>query len=40
MVLWYVDSPESNRVYTNRNGAVVRGEPEMGELVHIVDGAE
>jgi hypothetical protein len=40
MVLWYIDSPESNRVFTDRSGAIVRWDPETGELVHIVGGAD
>ncbi len=37
-VLWYLDSPESNWIFTDRTGAVVRWDPETGELVHVVGG--
>lgn len=37
-VVWYVDSPESNRVFTDRTGALVRWDPETGDLIHIVGG--
>ncbi len=40
VVHWYVDSPESNRIFTDRTGAVVRWDPETGDLVHIVGGTE
>jgi len=40
MVFWYVDSPESNRIFTDRAGAIVRWDPETGELLHIVGGAK
>jgi hypothetical protein len=40
MVFWYVDSPESNRIFTDRAGAIVRWDPETGELLHIVGGTK
>ena len=40
MVFWYVDSPESNRIFTDRHGAVVRWNPATGSLEHIVGGSE
>ena len=38
MVYWHVGAPESNRIFTNRRGAVVRWDPETGDLKHIVGG--
>lgn len=40
LIRWNVDSPESNRMFTDRTGAVVRWDPETGELLHVVGGAE
>jgi len=40
MVVWYVDAPESNRIFTDRTGAIVRWDPEKGELEHIVGGSQ
>jgi hypothetical protein len=37
-VFWYVNSPEANRIFTDRTGAVVRWEPDTGAMVHIVGG--
>ena len=39
-IFWYVDTPEANRIFTDRTGAVVCWNPETGELVHIVGGSE
>jgi hypothetical protein len=40
MVFWYVDSPESNRIFTDRAGAIVRWDPETGDLEHIIGGSQ
>lgn len=37
-LFWYIDSPESNRIFTDRSGAVVRWDPETGDLVHVIGG--
>lgn len=37
-ILWYVDRPASNRIFTDHTGAVVRWDPATGELVDIVGG--
>jgi hypothetical protein len=36
---WYVNRPPANRILTDTSGAVVRWDPETGELVHIVGGS-
>jgi hypothetical protein len=38
MVRWYKSSPEANRIFTDSGGAVVRWEPDTGEMVHVVGG--
>ncbi len=38
MVFWCIDPPASSRIFTDRTGAVVRWDPETGELVHVVGG--
>jgi hypothetical protein len=35
---WYVNRPPANRLFTNTNGALVRWDPDSGELVHVVGG--
>jgi hypothetical protein len=40
LIRWNVDSPESNRMFTDRTGAVVRWDPETGDLVHIIGGRQ
>jgi hypothetical protein len=37
-IYWYIDAPESNRIFTDRTGAIVRWDPSTGDLVHIVGG--
>jgi hypothetical protein len=37
---WYVNRPPANRLLTDTSGAVVRWDPETGELVHIVGGRQ
>jgi len=35
---WYVNQPPANRFFTDTTGALVRWDPETGELVHVVGG--
>lgn len=35
---WYVDRPAADRLLTDRTGALVRWDPDTGELIHIVGG--
>jgi len=35
---WYVNHPRANQLLTDTSGALVRWEPETGELIHIVGG--
>ena len=35
---WYVNRPLANRFLTDTSGALVRWDPETGELIHIVGG--
>jgi hypothetical protein len=35
---WYNRQPEASRLFFDRTGAVVRWDPESGELVHVVGG--
>ena len=35
---WYVDQPAAARLLTDRAGALVRWDPDTGELIHIVGG--
>ena len=38
--LWYVNRPPANRLLTDTTGALVRWDPETGELVNIVGGRD
>jgi hypothetical protein len=35
---WYNRQPEASRLFFDRTGAVVRWDPESGELIHVVGG--
>ena len=35
---WYVNQPAANRLFIDPTGALVRWDPDTGELVHIVGG--
>jgi hypothetical protein len=37
---WYVNEPPANRLFTDTNGALVRWDPETGDLVHVVGGRD
>ena len=37
---WYVNQPAAARLLTDRTGALVRWDPDTGELIHIVGGRE
>jgi hypothetical protein len=37
---WYVNRPPANRLITDTTGALVRWDPESGELVHVVGGEQ
>ncbi len=37
---WYNRQPEASRLFFDRTGAVVRWDPESGELIHVVGGRE
>jgi hypothetical protein len=37
---WYVNQPPANRLFTDTTGALVRWDPETGELTHIVGGRD
>ena len=35
---WFVDQPAADRLLTDRTGALVRWDPDTGDLIHIVGG--
>jgi hypothetical protein len=37
---WYQNAPEAGRFFEDRTGAIVRWDPETGELIHVVGGAK
>jgi hypothetical protein len=37
---WYVNRPAANRLLTDRTGALVRWDPDTGELIHISGGRD
>ncbi len=37
---WYVNQPPANRLFTDTTGALVRWDPDTGELIHIVGGEQ
>ncbi len=37
---WYVNQPAANRLLTDRTGALVRWDPDTGELIHIIGGRD
>ncbi len=39
-VTWYVNTSEAGRIFEDRTGAIVRWDPETGELFHVVGGRE
>jgi len=36
---WYVNQPAANRLFTDQTGALVRWDPDTGELIHVVGGS-
>jgi len=39
-VIWYRDDPEASRLFMDRTGALLRWEPESGDLVHVIQSEE
>jgi len=37
---WYQNAPAAGRFFEDRTGAIVRWDPETGELIHVVGGAK
>jgi hypothetical protein len=37
-VFWYRDQPGASRLFIDQGGALVRWDPESGDLVHVVGG--
>jgi hypothetical protein len=39
-LIWHRDQPAVSRLFIDQSGALVRWDPETGELIHVVGGRD